>query len=215
MYSDAKGWLFMNAVNTKKNSVFSIANMAKIGILSAIAVLLMLLEFPLWFAPSFYEIDFSEMVVAIGGFAMGPVAGVVIELIKVLLNLLINGTDTGGVGELANFLIGCSFVVPAALLYQYKKTLKTAIIGLGLGTLCMTVVGCAMNYFVLLPVYATVFGMPLDKIVEMGTLVNGGIRNLFTFVVLAVAPFNLFKGILSSILTVLLYKRVSGVLHKY
>lgn len=199
----------------KKQGVFTVANMAKIGILSAIAVLLMLLDIPLWFAPSFYKIDLSEMVVAIGAFAMGPVAGVLIELLKVLLNLLLNGTDTAAVGEFANFVIGCSLIVPAALIYQHKKNVKNAVIGLGVGTLCMTVVGTAINYFVLLPVYSVAFGMPMEQLVAMGTAINGNINSLFTFVALAVAPFNLFKGVLTSILTVLLYKRVSNILHKF
>lgn len=199
----------------RKQGVFSVANMAKIGILSAIAVLLMLFDIPLWFAPSFYQIDLSEIVVAIGAFSMGPVAGVLIELLKILLNLLLNGTDTAAVGEAANFLIGCSFIVPAALLYKHKKNIKHAVLGLGIGTLCMTVVGSAVNYFVLLPVYSAAFGMPMDQLIAMGTAINGNINSLFTFVLLAVAPFNLFKGVLTSVLTVLLYKRVSKVLHKF
>lgn len=199
----------------RKHGIFTVANMAKIGILSAIAVLLMLLDIPLWFAPSFYKIDLSEIVVAIGAFAMGPVAGIMIELLKILLNLLLNGTDTAAVGEFANFLIGCSFIAPASLIYQHKKNVKNAVIGLGVGTLCMTVVGCAINYFILLPVYSAAFGMPLEQLVAMGTAINGNINTLFTFVLLAVGPFNLFKGILTSILTVLLYKRVSNVLHKF
>ena len=199
----------------KKQTVFTIANMAKIGILAAIAVLLTLLDFPLWFAPGFYKIDLSEVIVAIGAFAMGPVAGVVIELLKVLLNLLLNGTTTGGVGEFANFLIGCSFIVPAALLYRHKKNIKNAVVGLGIGVLCMTVVGSALNYFVLLPAYSAAFGMPMETLVEMGTRVNASIQSQVTFVLLAVAPFNLLKGVLSSIVTVLLYKRVSNILHRF
>ena len=97
--------------------------MAKVGVLSAMATVLMLFEFPLPIAPSFYELDFSEVAVLIGSFALGPLAGVLIEFIKILINLLINGTDTLFVGELANFLMGCAFVLPAALVYCRKKTL--------------------------------------------------------------------------------------------
>ena len=127
-----------------------IRTMAQIGMLSAIATVLMLFEIPLPFAPSFYEIDFSEVPVLVGCFAMGPVAGAAIELIKILLNFAINGTITAGVGELANFLLGCSFVVPAGIIYRKMHTRKGAIIGMATGTVLMTIFGCFLNAFVLL-----------------------------------------------------------------
>ena len=146
-----------------------IRTMAQIGMLSAIATVLMLFEIPLPFAPSFYEIDFSEVPILIGSFAMGPLAGAAIELIKILLNFAINGTMTAGVGEIANFLIGCSLVVPAALIYHKKHTRTGAVAGMAAGTVFMTVVGCFLNAFVLLPAYAKAFGMPIDGLVGMGT----------------------------------------------
>ena len=109
-----------------------IRNMVQIGMLAAVATVLMLFEFPLWFAPSFYQLDFSEVAVLIGAFSMGPAAGVVIEALKILLNFLINGTITAGVGELANFIIGCGLIVPAALIYKRHKTKKNAMLGLSL-----------------------------------------------------------------------------------
>ena len=174
-----------------------IRTMAQIGMLSAIATVLMLFEIPLPFAPSFYEIDFSEVPILIGSFAMGPLAGAAIELIKILLNFAINGTMTAGVGEIANFLIGCSLVVPAAM---------------AAGTVFMTVVGCFLNAFVLLPAYAKAFGMPIDGLVGMGTAVNKHITDLKTFVILAVGPFNLLKGILVSLIVFLVYKKISPIL---
>ena len=132
-----------------------IRTMAQIGMLSAIATVLMLFEIPLPFAPSFYEIGFSEVPILIGSFAMGPLAGAAIELIKILLNFAINGTMTAGVGEIANFLIGCSLVVPAALIYHKKHTRTGAVAGMAAGTVFMTVVGCFLNAFVLLPAYAS------------------------------------------------------------
>ncbi|MEG0895778.1 MAG: ECF transporter S component, partial [Oscillospiraceae bacterium] len=121
-----------------KNSVKTVA---KIGVLGALATLLMLIEIPLWFAPSFYKIDLSEIPVLLGGFALGPIAGVFIELIKIVLNFFINGTITGGIGELSNFLIGCALVVPASIIYRKNKSKKGAIIGLAIGILCLTVFG--------------------------------------------------------------------------
>lgn len=185
--------------------------MAQIGMLSAIAVVLMLFEIPLPFAPAFYEIDFSEVPVLIGCFAMGPLAGAAIEFLKILLNFAINGTTTAGVGEIANFLIGCSLVVPAALIYRWKRTRTGAIIGMITGTVFMTVVGCFLNAFVLLPTYAVAFGMPIDGLVQMGTAVNSAITSLTTFVLFAVAPFNLLKGTLVSLIVFLIYKKISPV----
>ena len=124
---------------TRTQARISVRTTVKIGMLAAISVVLMLFEIPLPFAPSFYEIDFSEVPVLIGAFAMGPVAGAAIELVKILLNLVITGTDTAGVGELANFIIGCSLCLPAAIIYKRKKTRKGAMIGMVAGTALMAV----------------------------------------------------------------------------
>ena len=120
--------------DTKKQvKIFDARGIAQIGVLSAIAAILMVVEIPLWFAPGFYKIDLSELPVLIGGFAMGPIAGIIIELIKILLYLVIHGSSTGGVGDLANFILGCSFVVPAVLIYKKQKSKKGAIIGMSIG----------------------------------------------------------------------------------
>lgn len=185
---------------------------AQIGMLGAIAVVLMLFEIPLPFAPSFYEIDFSEVPVLIGCFSMGPMAGVLIEFIKIILNLCINGSVTAGVGELANFVIGCALVLPAAFIYKRKKTKKGAVIGLVTGTLFMTFAGCFINAYIMLPTYAKAFGMPIEALVEMGSAVNASITDLFTFVMFAVVPFNLLKGVLVSIIVLLIYKKISPIL---
>ena len=189
-----------------------IRTMAQIGMLSAIATVLMLFEIPLPFAPSFYEIDFSEVPILIGSFAMGPLAGAAIEFIKILLNFAINGTLTAGVGEIANFLIGCSLVVPAAMIYRKKHTRNGALLGMVTGSVFMTIVGCFMNAYILLPAYAKAFGMPLDALVGMGTAVNKHITDIKTFVILAVGPFNLLKGTLVSLIVFLVYKKISPIL---
>lgn len=190
----------------------SVKMIAQIGMLGAIAVVLMLFEIPLPFAPSFYEIDFSEVPVLIGAFTMGPVAGALIELVKILINFIITGTDTAGVGELANFLIGCGLCIPASLIYRRVHTRKGAIVGMLTGTVVMAIVGCFLNAYVLLPAYAKAFQMPIDALVGMGTAVNGAINSLFTFVVFAVAPFNLLKGVLVSLIVFLIYKKISPIL---
>ena len=183
--------------------------LVQIGMLSAIAVVLMMFDIPLPFAPTFYKIDLSEVPVLVGCFAMGPMAGVLVELVKILLNLVLTGTQTAGVGEIANFIIGCSFCVPAGLIYRRNRTRKSALIGMG--TVLMIVIGCFVNAFVLLPTYAAAFGMPIDALVGMGTAVNSHITSLSTFVMFAVAPFNLVKGIVVSLIVFLIYKKISPI----
>jgi len=198
----------------KKNSNTSVRYMVQIGMLSAIAVILMLFEIPLWFAPNFYKLDLSEVPVLIGTFAMGPIAGMLIELVKILLNFIFDGTITAGVGEVANLIIGCALVVPAGIIYRYKKTRKSAIIALIAGTLVMAVVGSVLNAYILLPAYGRALDMPIDALVQMGTSVNASITSLSTFVLFAVTPFNLLKGVVVSIVTMLLYKHISPILHR-
>lgn len=196
---------------TRTQARISVRTTVKIGMLAAISVVLMLFEIPLPFAPSFYEIDFSEVPVLIGAFAMGPVAGAAIELVKILLNLVITGTDTAGVGELANFIIGCSLCLPAAIIYKRKKTRKGAMIGMAAGTALMVVIGCLINAYVMLPAYSAAFGLPIDALVQMGTAVNPSITSLSTFVIFAVAPFNLLKAVLVSLIVLLIYKKISPI----
>ena len=186
---------------------------AYIAIFSAMAGVLMLLEIPLFFAPSFYKIDLSEVPVLICTFYLGPVAGVLTEFFKVLIKLMLKGTSTAFVGDFANFAVGCSFVLPASIVYHAKATRKTALIGLCLGTLVMTVFGSAFNALYLIPKYAEMF-MPLEAIIGMGTKVNSAITSVWTLVLYAVVPFNLVKGVLVSLLTYLLYKRISPLMHR-
>ncbi len=186
------------------------------AMLATLSFILMLMEFPLPFiAPTVYGLDFSEVPALIGSFAMGPVAGVIIEFIKIVIKVFFKPTSTAYVGEIANFVIGCSIVVPAGLIYKYKRTKKGAIIGMATGTVVMVVAGCLMNAYVLLPWYANALFGSIDPIIKLGTEINANVTNLFTFVVLTVAPFNLIKGILVSILTFLLYKRVAGLIRKF
>lgn len=188
-----------------------VRNVVQIGMLSAIAIILMQFEVPLPFAPPFYKIDFSEIPVLVGCFVMGPLAGAVVELIKVILNMVISGTTTGGVGDIANFLIGCAMCVPAGMIYKKYHTKKSALVGMTVGTIFMTAIGCLLNAYVLLPVYAKVFELPMDALIEMGTAVNPSITGVSTFVVLAVAPFNLLKGVLVSLIVFLTYKKISPI----
>ena len=191
---------------------FSAKKLAFIGMFGAAAAVLMFLEFPLPFAPSFYKLDFSEVPVMIGAFALGPVAGFFIELIKILIKFIMKGTQTAGIGEIANFVIGISFVLPDSIYYRAGKTKKRAAIGLVIGGATMVIAGCLINALVLLPAYSAAYGIPLDSLIAMGSAINASVTDVFTFVIICVAPFNLFKAAVVSVITFLLYKRISSLI---
>ena len=160
------------------------------AMLSAIAVILMYFDFPIPFiAPGFYKIDFSEIPVLIGSFMLGPCAGVIIEAVKVILHFCMKGTTTAFVGDFANFILGCMYVVPAAII--------------------LVIAGMLLNAWYLLPKYSELYGIPLDVLIAMGTKVNASITDVFSFVALAVAPFNIIKALIDGIVTVILYKYLS------
>ena len=184
------------------------------AIFSCLAGVLMLMEIPLFFAPSFYKADLSEIPVLICTFYLGPVAGVTCELIKVIVKLVLKGTTTAVVGDFANFVVGCSFILPASMIYHARKSRKTALVGMLVGTVVMTVFGSLFNAVYLLPKFSQLYGIPLDAIVGMGTSVNSAINSVSTLVLFAVVPFNLLKGAVDSVLTFILYKHISPILHK-
>ena len=208
-------------MSTKKNtaqkpqttSSYRMRMLTTTAMLGAFAGVLMLIEFPLTFiAPSFYKLDLSEIPVMIGAFAFGPIQGVVIELIKILIHLIIKGTTTGFVGEIANFVIGCALVVPAGFIYRFRKTKKAAILGMAVSTLFMAVVGVFMNAYVMIPLYSKF--MPVEQIVAMGKSIFPVISNVFTFCVFCVLPFNIIKGVLVSIVVAVIYKPLARIIHK-
>lgn len=215
--------IFMTAVllekaARKKNGVeepiFSTRKITMIGMFSAVAMLLHLFDFALPFAPPFYKLDFSELPILVGSFAFGPAAGVMMEFIKILLKLLIKGTSTAFVGDLANFVIGCSFILPASVIYAFHKTKKMAIVSCVAGTLVMTVFGTAFNAVYLLPAFSKLYGTPLDSLLALGSAVNPLAKegNIISFVAACVAPLNLIKGAGVSIVTLLVYKPLSPIL---
>lgn len=202
----------------KKNGVsgpiFNTRKVAMIGMFSAIAMILHLFDFPLPFAPNFYKLDFSELPILIGTFAFGPAAGVMMEFVKILLKLIVKGTSTAFVGDLANFVVGCSFILPASVMYAFRKNKKSAILACITGTLIMTVFGTAFNAIYLLPAFSKLYGMPLDQLLAMGTAINPLAKegSIVSFVVACVAPLNLVKGISVSLVTLLIYKPLSPIL---
>ena len=196
----------------EKERILNTRKIAMVGVFSAIAAVVHLFDFSLFFFPEFYKLDFSEIPALTGAFAFGPVAGVMIEFCKVLLKLLMKGTSTAFVEDFANFAVGCSFVLPASIRYRYKKTRENAIVSCIIGTLCMTVFGSVLNVVYLLPAFSALYGMPLETIIGMGTSVNASITDVETLILFAVVPLNLLKGTAVSVVTMLIYKRLSPIL---
>lgn len=198
-----------------REKIFSTRSIAVTGIMAAIAGILMYFEFPLPFiAPPFYELDLSEIPVLICGFAYGPVAGVMAEAVKVLVKLLIKGTSTAFVGDLANFVVGCSFILPATIVYHIRKSRKTALIGCIAGTFMITLVGTLFNAVYLLPKFAEMYGIPMEGILAMGADIHKGVDSVTSFVMICVAPINLIKGAAVSLVTMLIYHPLRPILKK-
>lgn len=190
--------------------------MVQVAILSALAAVIMFFDFAIPFlGPKFLKLDFSEIPALIGGFALGPVAGVMIELFKILLNMVLQGSDTFGIGETANLVVGIAFVFPASLLYMVHKTKKMAFIGLASGVVIMTLTGVLMNLYVMLPAYSVAMGLTMDELILANSLLIPYITDLKTGILLGIVPFNLFKGIVISVVVLLLYKRISPLLKSH
>lgn len=195
--------------------LFNTKNIVLMAVFAALGGVLMTLEFPIpLIAPGFYKLDLSEIPILIGSFIMGPIAGVIMEAVKILLKILLIGSSTAYVGDFANFCVGCCLILPASIIYKKNKSKKGALIGVGVGTALMATVGAMLNYFVMIPFYVKAFGMPLDSIIAAGASINSLISNKFTFVLICVVPFNLLKGIIDSLITFLVYKRISAFIKK-
>lgn len=197
----------------KKERVFTTSTLVKLAILSAIGYILMFISIPIpMLFPAFLKIDVSDLTALLGGIALGPTAGVIIAFMKNLLQFITGASSTGGVGELANFVIGGAFVWTVAYVYTKKKDLKGLVIGLILGIIVMTIVGCISNYFIMLPFYSTM--MPIEDVINMGAAINPIIVDKLTFVIWIIGPFNILKAGIMSLLTLPLYKKTAKLLNK-
>lgn len=195
-----------------RSKTFSLNSVVKVGILAAFAYVLMFIQFPIPIAPPFMKVDLADVPALIGGFAMGPWYGVLIQLIKNILNL--TKTTTGGVGELSNFIVGAVFVYVSSSIYKNRKTKKTAIFSLALGVIAMTAVATLSNAFIVFPTYAKVMGLDLNAFVGMTAKTNGLVNSYFSLMLLSIAPFNIVKGFVASFVTELIYKRVSPIIKR-
>ena len=204
-----------NRVTTPSKGMFNVKQISstnvlvKVSILSVMAYVIMLIEIPVMFFPGFLKIDLSDLPALIGGLALGPIAGIMVQLVKNILHF-ITKTDTGGVGELANFLLGIALIIPPSILYMKYKTKKSAMTGIIIGIIVMAITGALFNYYILLPFYAKM--MPLEQIIAWSASANAAIVDMKTLILYAIVPFNILKGIVVAIFTSILYKRISPIL---
>ena len=196
----------MSQTKRNANAMF---NLTRCGLLSAMAVILFYIEIPI---VAFYKLDLSTLPAILAGFAMGPMQGLAVIIIKNLVHML--GTSTACVGEMADILMSCAFVSAASLYYRRHKNRKSALVAMLIGSAAMVVVSVLVNYFILIPAYQVLMNLPLEVIIGMGQAVFGFIDNTVKLVIFITAPFNIFKSIVLSFVTYLLYKRVSPLLHQ-
>ena len=185
---------------------FSVGVMTRIAILAAAASILFLIEIPI---VAFYKLDLSNIPVLLGAFSMGPVPGLVILAIKSAIGLL--HSSSAGIGELADFVMGAALVVPAAIIYHQNKSRKNAIIGMAVGTVCMVIAGVLMNKWVMLPFYMGAYHMDMEKILAYANV--AGVDTEWKLLLMITGPFNLLKGVVLSLVTALIYKPLSPILH--
>lgn len=196
----------------KSTKFLTVSTLVKISILSAIGYILMFISVPLpMLFPEFLKIDISDLTALLGGISLGPMAGITIAFLKNLLQFITGMSTTGGVGEFANFLIGGSFVFTVSYIYSKKRNIQGVIIGLVSGIVVMTMVGCIANYFIILPFYATI-GWSIDAVVSMGAAINPAIDSKMSFIIWMIAPFNILKSGLMSLLTLPMYKKTEKIL---
>ncbi len=206
--------LLIKKATKDKEKILPTRKIAVIGMFAALSAVLMIFEIPVPFLgiPDIYKFEIGDLPAVICGFAYGPVAGVLVELLKILIKILFKSTSTAFVGEIANFAVGSAYVLPAVIVYWIKKTKKNAIMSVIIGAICMIITGALLNAYFLLPVFAKMFHMELEAIVGMGSAVNPWISSLPTFILFATVPINLLKSAVVSILVILLYKPLRPVI---
>ncbi len=190
----------------RRSRVFSTPYLTRMAILVAVASILFMIEIPV---VAFYKLDLSNLPVLLGAFSMGTVPGVIILAMKSLIGLL--HSSSAGVGELADFLMGAALVVPASMIYHRNKTRKTALIGMGVGTVCMVIAGVLANKYIMLPFYMGAYHMDMEGILKFANVAN--VDSEWKLLLLITGPFNLLKGVVLSIVTGLIYKPLSPLLH--
>lgn len=198
-------------IPTRKSTSKMTRRIASAAILTAMAVVLMYLEIPLPFFPPFLKFDFSEVPVLIGTFAIGPLYGVAIELAKNVIHLPVS--HTAGIGEVSNFLNCSVFIATAGIIYSKIRTRKSALISMAIATATFALMSCPFNYFITLPLYSQVLGFSNEAIIGMSAAVNPLIHTKFDLILWGFLPFNIFKGVVISAITLVIYKPISKLIN--
>lgn len=204
-------------VTTVSNQVQSASRMkvkkiAFIGLMGAVSAVLMLMRFPIPFMPPFLSFDLSGVMEIMGGLMFGPVEALCIIVVKILLQLVMQGTMSLGTGELQNFLLSSAYVLPAVFIYHRKKTRKSAALGMTVSCCAVAVVAVLTNLYLIIPFYVKLFGMSMGDIIAMCNAVNPAMKDTVSLVIFGLLPFNLIKYGATSVVTFIIYKRLSGLI---
>ena len=199
----------------KTKQKFKTRDLTVIAMLGAICCVLMHIDFPLPFMPPFMNFDLCGLVELIGGFAMGPLQAFAIIMVKILLKLATEGTSSAFTGELQNVLLSCAYVLPPVILYHRNKTKRTAMVGMATGTIFCSIVAVFTNLFIIIPFYMTLMGQEMGYFIQMCAEANPMVQNAATLAIFGIIPFNLIKCSINSLGAMVLYKRLSPILHGY
>lgn len=193
----------------------NVKEIALIGMLGGMAGILMIFRTPIPFMPPFMDFDLAQLPEIIGGFALGPLAAVLIVLVKILVKLALIGTGSMFTGEISNIILSLAFVLPAIIIYDKHKSKRSAKLGLLIGTLCSTVMAVFTNLLFIIPFYVTLYGMSMEQIIEMCQALNPMITNTLMLAIFGIVPFNLIKYGVASFITLLLYKKLSPMMKSF
>ena len=190
----------------------SVKEIALIGVLGGLSAIIMLFDFPLPFAPGFLKFDVSDIPGLFAGFFLSPVCGCLVAGVKILLNLVLNGTTTAFVGEAANLAGSCCFILIASVIYHKNKTKKTALLGMLASAVATSFMFIFMNAYVTFPMYGKVYGMSMEVIIAAAAKVNPLVHDTVTMMLFSIFPFNLVKYFICSVVTAAVYKKCSTAL---
>lgn len=197
-----------------KRKTWTIQKLVFTAMMAALSAALMFISFPLPFAPAFLKFDISELPALFTGLYYGPLGGFLVILLKIVLKLMMQGTETAFVGEFMNIIGSSAFAVTAALIYKLKRTRKGALISLIAACVVASVFAVFLNLWIAFPLYARVYGIPIEEIVAMGTSAIPRIHNITTLMLYSILPFNLLKHGVTALLTWMLYKRCGNLLRR-
>lgn len=197
---------------TRDDSRMKVKKIAFIGLMGAVSSVLMLFRFPIPFMPPFLSFDFSGLMEMLGGFMFGPMAALCIIIVKIMMQLVMQGSFSLGTGELQNFILSCTYVLPALIIYHKSKSKKRAAAGMAVSSVLVAVVAVFTNLYLIIPFYVKLFGMSMNDIIAMCSTVNPAMKNAMTMALFGILPFNLIKYGITSVVTLIIYKRLSRVI---